>query len=249
VVLGASAGGVEALTKVVAPLPSSLNAALFIVLHRTPKNGSMLPSVLSRAGILQAEHPGDGQPIEASKIYVAPPDFHMVVTPGRIHLSHGPKENGFRPAVDPLFRSAAEAYGEDAIGVILSGGLADGAEGLRVIVERGGFAIVQDPREAPFQSMPTSALELGPVDFTLPAAQIGPTIVNLVAGRIAKRMMAAQPPEPSLFITDESRGGKTTPYTCPECNGNLWEVGEQGMQYRCRVGHTFSLASLVEAQG
>jgi two-component system chemotaxis response regulator CheB len=247
VVMGASAGGVEALTKVVKPLPEDLNAAVFIVLHRNPFRDSYLPEILSRSGRLPAFQPAGGEPIEASKIYIAPSDLHMVLTSGRVHLSHGPKENGFRPAVDPLFRSAAEAHGANVVGVILSGGLTDGAEGLRAIVDGGGFAIVQDPNEAPFQGMPASALEMGSVDFTLPAAAIGPTISNLVAGRIEKRRIPEAQPGPNLSM-DVCTGGNRTAYTCPECHGVLWEVGENAKHYRCRVGHTFSMSSLVEAQ-
>ena len=244
--IGASAGGIEALTKVVAVLPIRLNASLFVVLHTSPDGDSQLPEILSRAGRIPAWHAADREPIAIGKIYVAPPDMHMVVVPGRVHLTHGPRENGTRPAVDPLFRSAAEAYGPNAVGVVLSGGLTDGAIGMRAIVESGGFGIVQDPREAPFQGMPASALELGSVDFTLPVAEIGPTIAHLAEGRIEKHHIPAQP-EPGLSV-DKSMGGKQTTYTCPECHAVLWEVGEERKHYRCRVGPAFSLSSLVEAQ-
>jgi two-component system chemotaxis response regulator CheB len=239
---------VEALTQVVKHLPADVNAALFVVLHRSPYGDSMLPGILSRAGRLPALPAVDGDLIETRKIYVAPPDMHMVLTTDVVHLTHGPKENGFRPAVDPLFRSAADAYRENVVGVILSGGLTDGAEGLRAIVDRGGFAIVQDPREAPFQGMPASALGLGPVDFTLPVAEIGPTIANLAAGEVEKRSFAEQLPEPNLLLDDRMGRGKQTAYTCPECHGVLWEAGQDAKLYRCRVGHTFSISSLVEAQ-
>ena len=161
----------------------------------------------------------------------------MVVTPGQIHLNHGPKENGFRPAVDPLFRSAARAYRNRAIGVVLSGGLADGAAGLRAIARQGGVAIVQDPNEAPFQSMPESALELGPVDLTLKAADIGKALVRLSSTMPEKAAVELEP-EPAVAST----------YTCPECHGILWEIDPGSLEYRCRVGHSFSLASLTDAR-
>jgi len=238
---------VEVLRTVVSSLPEGLNAALFVVVHRAPESESLLARILSRCGKLPAVAATDGEPIKPSKIYVAPPDFHLVLAPGRMHLTHGPRENGFRPAVDPLFRSSAHAYRENVVGVILSGGLTDGAEGLRSIVESGGFAIVQDPREAPFQGMPASALELGPVDFTLTASEIGPKIGELAVGRVEKVAIPEQPAGPSLSM-DETMGGKQTAYTCPECHGILWEVGEASKEYRCRVGHAFSLSSLLEAQ-
>jgi two-component system chemotaxis response regulator CheB len=249
VVVGASAGGVEALSALVHGLPADLRAALFVVLHTAPKGYSLLPEILARAGNLPAEHPIDASKIEPGHIYVAPPDLHLLISKDRIHLSHGPRENGFRPAVDPLFRSAAEAYDGATIGVVLSGNLADGAAGLRAIKEHGGQTIVQDPDEAPFQSMPTSALELGPVDFTLPVEQIGPTIARLVGGRTVqmpngrKRHTRA---ERALIARHPS--AKPSPFTCPECSGTLWEIGGDAPQFRCRVGHSYSVSSLVDAQ-
>ena len=243
VVAGASAGGLQALVAIVQAIPGELDAAVFVVLHSAPRADGLLAQILSRAGQLPAEYASEGEAIEPGKIYVAPPDFHMLLSPDTVRLSHTAKENGFRPAVDPLFRSAAEAFEERAIGVVLSGNLSDGAAGLRAIKKSGGVAIVQDPEEAPFQSMPASALELGPVDFTLPAAEIGAAITRLVRSQ----QLSAVPPsfeEPPGFGT--TPGTPASSFTCPECHGMLWEV--KGSQFRCRVGHSFSVTRLLEAQ-
>ena len=243
VVAGASAGGLDALVAIAQALPGEIDAAVFVVLHSAPRADGLLPHILSRAGQLPAEYASDGEAIEPGKIYVGPPDLHMVLSPEGVRLSHTAKENGFRPAVDPLFRSAADTFEERAIGVVLSGNLSDGAAGLRAIKKSGGIAIVQDPQEAPFQSMPASALEMGPVDFTLPASEIGTAIARLVRSQ----QLSAVPP-----ASDESPGFGTIPgtppssFTCPECHGMLWEVN--GSQFRCRVGHSFSVTRLLESQ-
>jgi two-component system chemotaxis response regulator CheB len=167
----------------------------------------------------------------------------MILSRDAVRLSHTAKENGFRPAVDPLFRSAASAFEERAIGVVLSGGLSDGAAGLRAIKKKGGFAIVQDPDEAPFQSMPASALEMGPVDFTLPAAEIGKAIARIVDLRLAPGTAPAVDDPPGF---DTEPGTPPSSFTCPECHGMLWEV--KGSEFRCRVGHSFSVTRLLDAQ-
>ena len=171
VVIGASAGGIEALRELVSELPADLPAALFVVVHIQPYAVSRLPEILSRAGALPATHASNGEPIQPGHIYVAPPDRHLLVRQGRIALSRGPRENHSRPAIDPLFRSAARAYGSRVIGVVLSGALYDGSMGLLVVKTRGGMAIVQDPREAAVDSMPRSALRLVEADAVLPSSE------------------------------------------------------------------------------
>src|SRR5512138_1119018 len=164
VVIGASAGGMAALEKVVGGLPADLAAAVFIVWHLSPGMKTLLPAVLSRAGPIRAAHPRDGDAIEPGRIYIAPNDRHMLLEKGYIRVTKGPKENRFRPAVDPLFRSAAYVYGPRAIGVVLSGALDDGTSGLWSIKLRGGTAVVQDPSDAMHRSMPLNALDHVAVD-------------------------------------------------------------------------------------
>ena len=165
VVIGASAGGMEALQKLVARLPADLPAALFVVWHLSPGLKSILPSVLDRAGPLRALHPQDGDRIEPGRVYVAPNDHHMLLEKGYVRITKGPKENRFRPAVDPLFRSAAYVYGPRTIGVVLTGALDDGTAGLWTIKLRGGTAIVQEPADAMIRSMPLNALEHTAADY------------------------------------------------------------------------------------
>jgi two-component system, chemotaxis family, protein-glutamate methylesterase/glutaminase len=174
IVVGASAGGMEALTLLAQRLPAHLPAAVFVVWHLSPQALGILPRELQKAGPLPAANAIDGEEIQCGRIYVAPPDRHLTLEPGRVRVTHGPKENGFRPAVDPLFPSAALAYGSRVVGVILSGSLDDGTAGLSAVKVRGGVAVVQDPDEAQFRSMPDSALNQVKIDHRLPVAQIGP---------------------------------------------------------------------------
>lgn len=179
VVIGASAGGLWVLEKLVAGLPADLPAAVFIVVHLSAKFPSWLPYILQKSGKLPAVHAVDGAAIEPGRIYVAPPDRHLLVKPEYMRVVLGPKENRFRPAIDPLFRTAALAYGKRVVGVVLSGLLNDGTAGLIDIKEQGGVAIVQDPQEAMFPSMPESAIEHAAVDHILPVADIARVLVHL----------------------------------------------------------------------
>src|SRR5919107_2308696 len=191
VVVGASAGGVEALAELAASLPSELSAAVFVVLHLPPTGTSALPEILHRHGPLPAAHVKDGEPIQPGRIYVAPPDHHLLLRTGHVHLSHGPRENGHRPAIDPLFRSAAREYASRVIGLVLSGSLDDGTAGLLAIKSRGGVAVVQDPADALYPGMPGSALEHLQVDHVLPAASMGQLLTTLTAD------LAQPPPDPA----------------------------------------------------
>lgn len=180
IVIGASAGGVEAVSALAKAFPAELDAAVFIVLHFPANGTSVLPAILNRRGKLSAAHARDGESVGRGRIYVAPPDHHMLVRDGRIELSKGPRENGARPSIDPLFRSAARAYGPRVIGVILSGTLDDGTAGLALVKRRGGVAVVQSPEDALFPGMPLSAIENVAVDDVLPLAEMGSRLVELV---------------------------------------------------------------------
>ncbi len=237
IVIGASGGGVEALQVVAAGLPEDLQAAVFVVLHigKGIDGKSVLPEILMRAGPLPAKHPADGEQIRQGHIYIAPPDYHMLVRCEHAHLVLGPKENRARPAINPLFRSAAATYGARVTGVILTGSLDDGVAGLAEIKRRGGVAIVQDPATALFPSMPRCALEhVGP-DHVVPLEQIAPLISKLAA---TERAAAAK---------EEAMERNLLELTCPECRGPLWEE-RQGpiIEYRCRIGHAYSALALAQ---
>ena len=188
IVIGGSAGSLEVLVEMVANLPRRLPAAVFIVVHVAPDGDSHLPSILSRSGPLPAKHANDGDTIEAGQIYVAPPDHHLIVEPDRVRLTRGPRENHHRPAIDPLFRSAAETFGARVIGVLLSGALDDGVAGLLEIKRAGGIVVVQDPRDALIPSMPRRALEQMQVDHVVAQGSLAPLLTRLIAASKARRV-------------------------------------------------------------
>jgi two-component system chemotaxis response regulator CheB len=259
VVIGASAGGVEALTTLVSGLPSDLPASLFVVLHVPNEGTSVLPRILSRKGPLRASHAVDGEEIRQGHIYVAPTDSHLLIKQGYIRLTRGPKENGHRPAVDPLFRTAARTYGSRVVGVVLSGTLDDGTAGLIAIKERKGIAIVQSPETALYSGMPLSAIESAEVDFILPVPDIARMLTQLAndptdekgGGPVSEEMeIEADIVELELdSLRNEVRPGTPSRFTCPECLGVLWEIDDEGLlRFRCRVGHAYSSESLLAGQ-
>lgn len=257
VVLGALAGGIEALLSVVRGLPPDLEASLFIVVHVPPFSVSRLPEILSRATSLTADHASHGDVIRPGHIYVAPPDRHMMIDDDEIHLSRGPRENHSRPAIDPLFRSAARAYGSRTVGIILSGALYDGAAGLASVKARGGIAIVQDPEEASFSSMPRSALGLAEADYILTAERIGQQVGVLAQKDVdhsGAEIMIDEDDRMSQVIerdfvaqAKDTRTHELTMYTCPDCGGVLWQVetGPRG-RFRCHVGHAYAPEVLLD---
>ena len=258
VVIGASAGGVEAISTLVSDLPRDLRAAVFVVLHIS-RGRSAMPEILSRAGRLPAIHARDQDPIQYGRIYIAPPDHHLIVEGTRMRVVHGPTENGVRPAIDPLFRSAARTYGSRVIGVVLTGSLDDGTAGLAAVKEAGGTAVVQDPEEAFAPSMPRSAIAFVAVDQVLPLREIAPLITSLTMEQATGGTQATGAPhvqamEPDLaaesIAEDEGdRPGRLSVFSCPECHGTLWESNEAGiLRFRCRVGHVYSPDSMLAAQ-
>lgn len=244
VVIGASAGGVETLRRVVSDLPDDLGAAVCVVLHLAPGAPSALAPILQRAGRLPCRTAANGDVLENGRIFVAPPDRHLVIDDGRLRLTLGPRENGHRPAVDALFRSAARARDGRVIGVVLSGTRDDGAAGLALIKECGGAAIVQDPDDALYAGMPASALAHVAVDAVVPSGEIASTIAAMVNGDNPPPGAHA-PHQPA----DAESGGDRVTTICPECGGVLSERTEGGMtQWACRVGHRYSPDSLADAQ-
>jgi two-component system chemotaxis response regulator CheB len=266
VVVGASAGGVDALQELVHGLPPEFPAALLIVLHVPSTGTSVLPQILGRRGPLAAAFARDGDVPARGAIYVAPADHHLLVRDGRIRLTQGPRENGHRPAIDPLFRSAAREAGPRCIGVVLSGLLDDGAPGLRFIHDHGGATVVQDPDDAQFPSMPQAALALTRADRVVPAAAMGAALCELIdeplaadAGEAVRetdgRSVDGTDRQDRVEIDDPSLvrdllEGPPSALTCPECGGTLWEQDDRrGVRFACHVGHTYTLATLLEEQG
>lgn len=254
VFVGGSAGAIEALAELLSRLPADLAAPVLVVLHLGRAGTSVLPAILDRAGSLHAVVPLDGETLMNGVVYVAPRDRHMLVEDGRVRLVEGPTEHGVRPAVDPLFRSAARAYGPRAVGVVLSGMLDDGTAGLREIHAHGGWTLVQDPDEAIFRSMPDSATANVDVDAILPIVELAARIEQIVgAGQSRPRPMAAtvaEQPEGTDDSASADPPGMRTDITCPRCGGVLWEDLNGGLTtYRCRSGHLYSPDSLLAVQG
>ena len=261
VVIGASVGGMEALSRIFSELPAGFPAAILVVTHVGARN-SLLPEVLARTSALPVRHAQDREPIGPGRILLAPPDRHMLVAIAAGHamveLTRGPRENHTRPAIDPLFRSAAAALGPQVAGVILSGYLDDGTAGLQAIKACGGMALVQEPGEAVAPSMPQSALRHVAVDRCLPVAGIAPALLALAGGQAAPP--PAMPPHGWIAIENRYARGVgnmeqlqkiATPstFTCPECQGTLWELHEQQPQrFRCHTGHSFTAPILGELQ-
>jgi two-component system chemotaxis response regulator CheB len=259
VVVGASAGGIEALRELVAGLPADFPAPVCIVLHTAPQAPGVLDAILSRSGPLPARNARDRDRLEPGRIYIAPPDCHLLVEPGRTRVTKGPRENRFRPAIDPLFRSAAQVFGPAALGVVLTGNLGDGTAGLWTIKQLGGTTIVQDPADALFPAMPQSALHHVRIDYVLPLSEIPSLLVRLTAEEVAELIPAAPMPEsvevevkiakeaPPLDAGLESISEPST-FACPECHGVLMKLTEGGpIRFRCHTGHAYSIDSLMLA--
>jgi two-component system chemotaxis response regulator CheB len=261
VVIGTSSGGIEALRELVSMLPADFPAPICVVMHTAPQSPGVLDSILSRAGPLPAVNGRDGDRLRPGHIYVAPPDCHLLVEPGLIRVTKGPRENRFRPAIDPLFRSAAQVYGPRAIGVILTGSLDDGTAGLWTIKQLGGIAIVQDPRDAMFPDLPQHALDQVAVDHAPPLAEVAPLLVRLTSGAVEA---AAVPPRAAVPETLEvevkiakeqnpidaglERVGEPSAFACPECHGVLLKLRKAGpLRFRCHTGHAYTMESLLAA--
>jgi two-component system chemotaxis response regulator CheB len=255
VVVGASAGGVEALGGLVAGLPSELAAAVLVVLHMPAGGTSALPAILNRTSPLPAVRARDREPLRAGHLHIAVPDHHLLVVDGEMALSHGPTENGRRPAINALFRSAAVAYGPAVTGVLLSGVLDDGAAGLHAIARQGGTVVVQDPDDALFRGMPEHALRVVTPDHVVKAAEIGAVLAKVTAtepgtGTASDDLLrwenalasGASPPR------DAEEMGLPSEFSCPDCGGVLADIAH-GQRFRCRVGHAWTAEALLSAQG
>ena len=258
VVIGTSAGGIDALRELVSGLPADFTAPICIVLHTSPQSPGVLDAILTRAGRLPAVNVEGRQRMHPGHIYIAPPDYHLVVEPGVVRATKGPRENRFRPAIDPLFRSAAQVYGPRTIGVLLTGNLDDGTAGLWTVKQLGGIAIVQDPADALFPSMPQSALRHVRVDHSVPLPDLAPLLVQLTTAPVPEE--AAEPAPAALDVEVKiameenpiDAGLQTvsepSSFACPECHGVLLRIKEGGRtRFRCHTGHAYSLDSLLAA--
>lgn len=262
IVIGASAGGLEPLREVVSRLPADFPVPVFVVMHVPAYQPSYLPEILSWTGPLPALHPEDNRSTEPGFIYVAPPDHHLLIDDRFMAVKRGPKENGFRPSIDALFRSAAYSYGPGAIGVVLSGALNDGTSGLWSIKRLGGIAIVQEPNQAAYPSMPRSALEYIEADYKVPSAEIGSLLIQLAqqqhdlvemvgnsANEDARRMAIETQVAAGVNLPEKTilALGELSQFTCPECRGSLVRIKEGGwLRFRCHTGHGFSADALLE---
>jgi two-component system chemotaxis response regulator CheB len=260
VVIGASSGGIEALRSLVAELPGDFAAPICVVLHVAPESPAVLADILSRSGPVPAATVRDREPLRAGRIYVPAPDFHLVIEPGVVRVAKGPRENRFRPAIDPLFRTAAQVYGPGAVGVVLTGNLDDGTGGLWTIKQLGGIAVVQDPTDAMFPSMPASAINHVRVDHVLPLSEI-PDLLVRVATEPVNAALAGTAPESlevEVKIAKEhnalqaglQRIGEPSSFACPECHGVLLKLRDgRLLRFRCHTGHAYSVDSLLSAIG
>jgi two-component system chemotaxis response regulator CheB len=256
IVIGASAGGVEALETLMHDLPAGLPAAVFVVLH-IGKYESQLAGILDRVGPLPATEAASGQAFEPGHVYTAVSDRHLLLHDGHILVRRGPHENLSRPAIDPLFRSAACSFGGRVIGVVLSGALNDGTAGLRAIKRCGGVAVVQDPADAMMPSMPMSALRYVEVDHCVPVARMGALLAELAAAPAGRTpeipadicFEAAIAAQELQDMSVEQQRGMPSPFSCPECGGALWEVADGNMlRYRCHIGHAYTADAMLHAE-
>jgi two-component system chemotaxis response regulator CheB len=255
VVVGASAGGVEALRELVHGLPADLPAAMVVALHMSPGGRGALARILQRVAALEVRPAEDMAPVRRGYVYVARPDYHLLLRDGELRLSRGPRENGHRPAVDPLFRSAARWYAARTVAVVLSGLLDDGAAGALAVARRGGTIAVQDPADAMYDGMPRAALRAVGSALVASAAELPHHLDRLVReppGNDLGEVTADLQLETDLAelagdaLHRPDRPGVPSGLGCPDCGGVLYRLDERpGPRYRCRVGHAWSPESLA----
>jgi two-component system chemotaxis response regulator CheB len=258
VVVASSAGGIEALSELVGGLDPSYRGVVLVVLHIPSNGGNSLVRILQRRCPLPVTAARDGMALSGGQVMVCVPDHHLLLGDGKVLVRRGPKENGHRPAADPLFRSAARYYGPRAVGVVMSGALSDGTAGLRSIRDQGGLSIIQDPDEALFDAMPTSALEHVGADHVLAAADIGPLLQRLAVEEAVTGSTSAdderlrrevQLMEEDDGVVDREHPGRPSRWPCPDCSGVLWQIEEKDvLRFRCRVGHAWDAESLLDEQ-
>ncbi len=259
IVVGASAGGMQALKQLTAQFPKDFPAAIFIVNHMgADTTGDVLVAALNKSGGLICEQAYDEQPFQSGHIYLAPPDQHILLAKDKILVTKGARENRYRPAIDPLFRSAAVAYGNRVIGIVLTGYLDDGTSGMMAIKRCGGVCIVQDPLDAAYPDMPQSVIRNVGADYCMPIAEMGMLLSDLVHRKLPSRQ---QPPKDIVIEAEIAQRvvsdlpavealGQQVPFNCPDCGGILWQIteGDDFLRYRCHTGHAFTSAVLLAQQ-
>lgn len=244
ITIGGSAGALEPLQRLVSLLPDDLAASVFVTMHTPPDAVSALPHILSRAGPIFAAHAIDGAPFKSGQIYIAPPDRHLLVGTTTMHVTSAAKENGHRPSIDVLFRSAAQSHGSATCAVLLSGTLDDGVSGMEAVQSSGGLTIAQDPQEAQFSDMPGSAVRAGVADRICSSVEISQLIRDF-----SEEQGSSVPLRVPEEATDPRTAGLPSIYTCPDCHGTLWELESGGgLRFRCRTGHSYNPDSIVSLQ-
>jgi two-component system chemotaxis response regulator CheB len=259
IVVGASAGGLNALINLVEQLPENFQAPVLIVQHiSADASGDVLLNALNRQGKLRCVHAVHGESIQAGKVYLAPSDHHLLVgKDGHLNVTKGAPENRSRPGIDPLFRSAAVAFGNRATGIILTGYLDDGTAGLIAIKRCGGTCIVQDPKEADYPDMPKNALNQVKADYCVPIAEMGGILAKLVAGKPGRQKAIPKDIQREAIIAERVLSdlasvnalGEQVPFNCPGCGGVLWKIAKGSqLRYRCHTGHAYTAAALLAEQ-
>ncbi|CAO3433047.1 chemotaxis protein CheB [Azospirillum doebereinerae] len=258
IVIGTSAGGLSVMTRLFAGMSTGTTATVFVVMHISSGATSLLPRLLERAGWLPAFHPAEGDLIRPGHIHVAPPDHHLLVREDRVLIRRGPRENRTRPAIDPLFRSAAVAFGTRVTGIVLTGMLDDGTSGLRAIQRCGGLTVVQDPDEAEWPGMPANAIARNRIDHVVGLDAMPELLARLIAEPAPERLPVPADivieariaeKEFTTMADDTKAVGSPTTLTCPECGGGLSKIADGPiLRFRCQIGHAFSPDTMVETQ-
>lgn len=259
VVIGTSAGGLNALKKLLSQLPKDFPLPILVVRHISPDaSGNVLLDELNKVNTVKCQHAECGMNLEPGHLYLAPSDHHLMIGEDlKLLVTKGAQENRYRPAIDPLFRSAAVGFRTGVIGILLTGYLDDGTAGMKAVKRCGGICIVQDPKEADYPAMPKNALNNVKVDHCLPISKMGALLYQLIPQELKEREPV---PEDILIETkiaervlsdlaSVNKVGDQVPFNCPGCGGVLWKVEKDSdLRYRCHVGHAYTAASLLADQ-
>ena len=259
IVVGASAGGLNALVALVQQLPENFPAPVLIVQHiSADASGDVLLDALNKHGKLNCLHAVHGEPVKTGNVYLAPSDHHLLIEKGgHLHVTKGAQENRSRPGIDPLFRSAAVAFGNRVTGIILTGYLDDGTAGLIAIQRCGGTCIVQDPNEADYPDMPQNALNQLRADYCVPIAEMGGILSKQLARKPGRQKAIPQDIQREVIIAERVLSdlasvnslGEQVPFNCPGCGGVLWKIAKGSqLRYRCHTGHAYTAAALLAEQ-